>query len=384
MLRINYRPKLQREGNNPYLYCRIRLNGLVATDFSIGIVCSDEWDQARQRFRGKSRKAAQFNAQIETISNDVRDLLADLKRMNPAITASQLRNAYVKQEKQTLLYLYQEHDRDFASRREQPGYGNSTFLSHTNLHRNIVKYLSEKGRKDIRLVEINLTFGRDFVRHMREKWEFGQNHIVRNINHLQKILDGAVLDELLPKNPLSKILEKKTPPGPVQYLTSAEVQLLTESPLLTAGQQRVADAFLFVCKTGLAYCDLARFVSYRDVTIVNSRRVIILHRNKSTTPCFIPLFGESERILGKYQGKLPVISNQKTNEVLKEIALAVGITKHMTTHLARKTAGTYLLNNAVPMGTVSKILGHRSILTTEKIYAHLLDETVLRHTEHLV
>lgn len=384
MLRINYRPKLQREGNNPYLYCRIRLNGLVATDFSIGMVCTDNWDQTLQRFRGKSRMVGLLNAQIETLSNDIRELLADLKRTNPTVTASQLRNAYVKQEKQTLLYLYQEHDRDFASRRGQPGYGESTFKMHSNLHKNMVKYLKDNGRKDIRLIEINLAFGRDYVRHMREQWRFGQNHIVRNINHLQKLLDGAVLDELLPKNPLAKILEKKTPPGPVEYLTCAEVSLLTESPLLTPGQQRVADAFLFVCKTGLAYCDLAMFRSDRDITIVNSRRVTIVHRNKSTTPCFIPLFAEAERLLRKYDGQIPVISNQKMNEVLKEIALAVGITKHMTTHLARKTAGTYLLNNDVPMGTVSKILGHRSILTTEKIYAHLLDETVLRHTEHLV
>ena len=72
------------------------------------------------------------------------------------------------------------------------------------------------------------------------------------------------------------------------------------------------------------------------------------------------------------------------NEVLKEIAAVIGIDQNITTHLARKTAGTYLLNNDVPMGTVSKILGHRSILTTEKIYAHLLDETVLRHTAHLI
>lgn len=198
------------------------------------------------------------------------------------------------------------------------------------------------------------------------------------------MLDLAVDEELLPKNPLDKLVEKKIPPGPVQFLTNCEVAQLTDTRLLTDGQRRVADAFLFVCKTGLSYGDLADFNAERDIQTVKARRVIVLHRNKSAVPCFIPLFQEAERILAKYGGKIPVIRNQKMNETLKDIAAVVGIDKSMKTHLARKTAGTFLLNNDVPTGTVSKILGHHSILTTEKIYAHLLDETVLRHTAHLI
>lgn len=384
MLRIHYRPKLQKAGNKPYLYCRIRLNGIAATDFSTGILSSEGWDQSNQRFSGKGKTACTFNAQLETISNEIRDLLADMKRLNPEITATQLRNAYVKRDQHTLLTMYRQHEDYFRAHLGQPGFKRSTLVSHTNLRKNMELFLVASKRKDIDLREITYGFGRDFVKFLREKQGFGQNHLVRNLNQLKKMVDNAVDDELLGKNPLNKVREKKVPPGPIAFYTESEVALLSESRLFTPAQQRVVDATLFVCQTGLAYGDLARFNHARDITVVRGRRVIIVHRNKSSVPCFIPVFEEAERILRKYDGKIPVISNQKMNEVLKEIAKVVGIDKNMTTHLARKTAGTFLLNHDVPMGTVSKILGHKSILTTEKIYAHLLDETVLRHTEHLV
>ncbi len=384
MLRIHYRPKLQRAGNKPYLYCRLRLNGVVATDFSIGIESTAAWDQLNQRFSGKSKSAYTLNEQIDTISNEIRDLLADMKRLNPEITVHLLRNAYVKREKNTLLTMYFLHESRFASHLGQPGFSHSTFASHLRLRKNLEHYLADHKRKDIDLRELSANFGRDFVNFLRVKKRHGQNHLVRNFNHLKAMIDLAVDENLIPKNPLSAVVEKKVPPGPVRFLTDREVAQLTKCQLLSPAQRRVADAFLFVCKTGLAYGDLASFSAQRDIQLIKGRRVIRIHRHKSAVPCFIPIFKETERLLAKYNDRIPVISNQKMNEVLKEIAAVIGIDQNITTHLARKTAGTYLLNNDVPMGTVSKILGHRSILTTEKIYAHLLDETVLRHTAHLI
>ena len=83
-------------------------------------------------------------------------------------------------------------------------------------------------------------------------------------------------------------------------------------------------------------------------------------------------------LVRRYKGKLPLISNVKYNLYLKEVAKAAGIDKPVTTHWARHTGATLLLNQGVPMEIVSKVCGHSSIKMTEKIYAKLLDETVVK------
>jgi integrase len=355
----------------------------VATDFSTGIESGPGWNQGAQRFGGNSRAAQQNNTTLHEVEADIRELLSDMKQRNADLTASQLRNAYLHREKLTLLQLYSNHLVDFRARIGQPGYSDSTYQTHVAMGQNMVKFLYFKRRKDINLREVNMGWGRVFIRYLRVVRGFSQNHLVRNVRHLVKLLEDARRDELITHNPLELLHEKKTAPGPVKFLPLEEIQLLVDSPYLTAGQQRIADTFVFVCYTGLSYCDLQAFRTDKHLVEIRGRKVIVDIRQKSGSLFFVPLLPQAERILTKYKGVLPIISNQKTNAVLKDIARAVGIDTHLTTHVARKTAGTFLLNNDVPIKTVSRILGHKSVLTTEKIYAHLLDDTVLRHTEHL-
>jgi site-specific recombinase XerD len=116
---------------------------------------------------------------------------------------------------------------------------------------------------------------------------------------------------------------------------------------------------------------------------LQGRQIIQFARQKGDAPFTIPFLPQARMILEKYDGNIPVVSNQKMNDYLKDVAKTVGINKHLTTHVGRKTAGTYLLNHDVPIEVVSKILGHKSVTTTEKIYAVLLQETILRKTAHL-
>lgn len=100
-------------------------------------------------------------------------------------------------------------------------------------------------------------------------------------------------------------------------------------------------------------------------------------RDKTGKQFTIPMLKSALDILHKYSGKLPIISNVKYNAYLKVVAQAAGIDKPLTTHWARHTGATLLLNEGVPMQIVSKICGHSSIKMTEQIYAKLLDETVV-------
>jgi site-specific recombinase XerD len=149
----------------------------------------------------------------------------------------------------------------------------------------------------------------------------------------------------------------------------------------------VRDIFLFSCFTGLAYADTQK-LKKEDVFIgVDGNKWINCKRQKSKSSSRIPLLPVAERILAKYAedpfcletGKLlPVKNNQKMNAYLKEIADVCGITKTLTTHIARHTfATTVTLSNKIPIETVSKMLAHQKISTTQE-YAKILDDKVSR------
>lgn len=139
--------------------------------------------------------------------------------------------------------------------------------------------------------------------------------------------------------------------------------------------ERTRDLFLFQCFTGLAYIDAVNFKK-ENVVQENGRKVIYDTREKTDVRYIIPFLKEAEQIAEKYNYVLPNLSNQKYNEYLKEITMAVGISKRVTSHVARHTFATYLLNKDIPIETVSKVLGHTNIKQTQH-YAKLLGKKIL-------
>jgi integrase len=147
----------------------------------------------------------------------------------------------------------------------------------------------------------------------------------------------------------------------------------------------VRDLFLIQCYTGLAFKDLYDLTPENIQIGVDGDKWIFIKRGKTDTPCHIPILPIVEQILSKHTDHpiakkrgtlLPVFSNQKMNSYLKEIADKTGIHKQLTTHMARHTfATTVALSNGVPIETVSKMLGHRKIATTQ-IYGRILDQKI--------
>lgn len=145
------------------------------------------------------------------------------------------------------------------------------------------------------------------------------------------------------------------------------------------------DIFIFCCYTGLAYVDVLQLTRSEIATGIDGEKWIYTSRQKTDTSTRIPLLPPALEILERYKDHpqciheerlLPVLSNQKMNSYLKEIADQCGITKKMTMHTARHTfATTVTLTNGVPIETVSKMLGHRNLKTTQH-YAKILDKKV--------
>lgn len=145
---------------------------------------------------------------------------------------------------------------------------------------------------------------------------------------------------------------------------------------------KVRDLFLFQCYSCLAYNDLAKF-DVKKIEEVDGKKYYTGKRGKTKVRFTIPLLQPAIDILQKYKNKLPLLSNTKYNEYLKEVAKAAGIEKSLTTHWARHTGATLLLNGGVPMEIVSKVCGHSSVKMTEKIYAKLLPKTVVTEVKKI-
>jgi integrase len=132
---------------------------------------------------------------------------------------------------------------------------------------------------------------------------------------------------------------------------------------------------LFACYTALAYADLAS-ITIDDIKEQNGVYYIQKNRVKTGVQYTIPLNDIALDILKRYDYQLPVLTNQRYNSYLKEIADICGIEKNLTSHLARHTAATLMLNSGISIDVVAKILGHRNTAMTAH-YAKMLDKTII-------
>lgn len=192
------------------------------------------------------------------------------------------------------------------------------------------------------------------------RWAFSEGYISYN----------TILDYRLPKQRLKSI----------NYLSIDQVEVIQSLQLIPRLEQ-VADLFIFQCYTGLAYVDLMAFDYKLNTLTVMGKVLLKMPRSKSNVEAKVPLLPEAERILAKYDYQLPTISNQKYNKYLKEVGAAAGIRLPLTSHIGRKTAATMYLNCGVSLKAVAQALGHTSTRTTERYYAALQTETLLKEFE---
>ena len=213
----------------------------------------------------------------------------------------------------------------------------------------------------------------------------GRNTITKYVTNFKKIIHIAFAHNWINKDPFYhwkpvwETVER-------EVLNEREINILLDKELENEKLNQVKDVFLFCCFTGLSYSDVKKLSNDHIVLGINGQKWIKTNRKKTNTISSIPLLPTALEILKKYEGfnfnsdndlLLPVISNQKMNQYLKEIGLLYGIRKKMTCHLSRHTfATTVTLTNGVPIESVSRMLGHRSLRTTQ-IYAKVVDKKLM-------
>ena len=255
------------------------------------------------------------------------------------------------------------------------------------LERHTVAFLRENfGASDFDIRKIDFAFVTDYEFYLRSVRKMGNNAAVKHMKMFRKILNICLNNNWIQTDPFSHFKGKYKKLDKA-ILTQAEIEAIAGKEFISELLCQVRDIFLFCCYTGLAYSDVQK-LRISDISQgFDGEQWIIMRRVKTNQACNIPLLPEARNIVDKYsnhqicslkENLLPVSSNQKMNEYLKEIAVLCGINKPVTCHMARHTfATTVTLQNGVPIETVSRMLGHTNIRTTQ-IYAKILDIKVSR------
>jgi site-specific recombinase XerD len=205
------------------------------------------------------------------------------------------------------------------------------------------------------------------------------------------MVNMAVIMDWLAKDPFAKYRQHFDKVERF-YLTKEELSAIENKKFSIERLQTVKDLFLFSCYTGLAYIDTMNLTAGNIIKGIDGNDWLITSRQKTDTDVRVPLLPQAEELIKKYKdhpkaanhGTLfPVISNQKTNAYLKEIADLCNINKAITFHIARHTfATTITLSNGVPIESVSKMLGHTTIRSTQ-VYAKVVEQKLSEDMQNL-
>ena len=383
------RNQVNRDGKCS-IVIRITVNGEYERLNSTLSIEPELWDSKAAKAIGRTQKILDFNKRIDEIRYVLQDHYYELQKTHGYVTAEMVKNAYmgITAKAESLMPIYDEF---LAETKKMVGINRSdkTYQKYERCKRRVVEFMKEKyNRTDIPLRELKPKFLTDFSVFLATKYKCRQNTVYKFLQLLRMVFIKAQRDGISFPDPyLSyKMTQEKVDRG---YLSEDEVIAIATKEISIPRLDQVRDVFIFACYTGLAYSDLAQLRAENIKKMFDGKLWIVTHRQKTKTNVNVPLLPMAEKILRKYEGKyldgelLPILSNQKTNAYLKEIADICGIEKNLTFHLARHTfATTMTLGKGVPIESVSKMLGHTNIQTTQ-IYARITNEKISHDMENL-
>ena len=383
------------KNNSAELYARITVNSKranISLKKKIGI---NTWDKAKSRVKGNSQEARIINQYIEQTKSSIFQTYQELKSERKLITAQLIKARFLgtDNEKQTIQGVIKYHNEHLAHKLHK-----DTLRSYKTSQRYILEFIKGKYKtSDVYLENLNYQFIIGFENFLRNYVckkslrKIGNNTTIKHIKRLRKMINMAIALEWLNKDPFIKFkakLEKRER----EFLTQIELEFIEDYESKISRLDLVKDLFLFSCYTGVAYVDTMELTNKNILKGIDGNLWIETTRVKTKTTVRLPLLEVPETILSKYKTDIraiaidklfPKISNQKLNSYLKEIADLCGITKNLTFHMARHTfATTVTLTNGVPIESVSKMLGHTK-LTTTQIYAKVVESKVSDDMNHL-
>ncbi len=367
------------------IYVRITVNGNRG-EFSLNRYYPiKDWNARSKRAKGRGEAARKLNEELYQTYFGLKDAYNELKQEGKLITPQSVKARYLglDNHQNSLLELA-----TFHKKKMEGVLKTSTLKNYKTTTKYLTAFLRHQLKiEDIYLQNLSYSFVIDFENYLRKpknklsNQPLNNNGIMKHIERLNKLMNLAVKLEWIEKNPFLKY-KLKFHKYDRAFLTHQELSRIEEVELTEIKHKQVRDVFVFSCYTGLSYCDLEKLSTENIVLGMDGNPWLSLYREKSKEPVKLPLLDKAKEILEKYQNQnlfdklLPVGSNQKMNKHIKEIATKCKIDKQLSFHVARHTfATTITLSNGVPIETVSKLLGHSKLSTTQ-IYARVLEDKI--------
>ncbi|WP_417857291.1 site-specific integrase [Xanthomarina gelatinilytica] len=368
------------------VYLRITVNGNRAELSISKKVAVNKWISSAGKLKGSSTEALQINSHIDSISNKIHRIHQKLVEENNDISAIKIRDIYCGKEDnhKMLLKIFKDHNNQ-VERLVGKDFAAGTLERYKTAKKHIENYIKfEYKLNDISVKDVDHKFINGFEYYLKTERNCSHNTAIKYITNFKKIIRIAYANDWILKDPFFN-WKARLKTVDREFLSKEEIQKLIDKEFTIQRLEQVKDIFIFSCFTGLAYADVKKLTKNDIVIGIDGNKWIKTKRRKTNTQSNIPLLSSAESVIEKYsqcpyvvdsQFLLPVLSNQKTNAYLKEIADVCGISKNLTFHLARHTfATTITLTNGVPIESVSKMLGHKSLKTTQH-YAKILDRKV--------
>jgi site-specific recombinase XerD len=366
------------------IYMRVTIDG---QRFEVSVkryVRAEQWSAAAGRLKGNHEEAKHLNSLLDAFKvrafDYQREILSECKPFT--IEAYRVKWLGLNIERpRMLLEIFEHHNKQMKELIGQE-FSPLTFERYTTSKKHTHDFMKWKyNMDDMNIKDLNYEFITDYEFWLKSVRKCDHNTTMKYLSNFKKIVNICLKNGWLQRNPfLGYKMTKREIERP--YLTQEELAAISTKTFIAPRINQVRDIFLFSCYTGLAYADVKKLSRSEISTGIDGEKWIFTHRQKTETSTRLPLLPPAQEILDRYAehpqclnaGRLlPVLSNQKMNGYLKEIADICGITKKMTTHTARHTfATTVTLTNGVPIETVSRMLGHKNLKTTQH-YAKILD-----------
>lgn len=383
-LRLSFfiqRTAKDKEGNCPVIG-RITI-GRSQTQFSTKIRVPDElWDTRKARLIGKSRIAVKHNRALDEISVLVHSRFRELKQSTETITAQQVKEAYqgMAGAKETLIGSFKDYNEKLAKR-----VGIDRVIgTHQKWVYNLQvlqAYLKEKHKlSDIPFTLLDLSFIQEYERYLLIDKDMKRSTANQIISSLRSIVNQAVTRGTLSIHPFLGY-ECKRPKAFPKSITAEELQQIRDLRLELKSQDSVRDMFVFSCFTGISLIDIIQLTE--DNIFVNEDKTLWVrgNRQKTGTPYSLRLLPQAIEIIDKHKGRKSGFvfdAPQKWTvfDTMKVIEKRIGMKRPLTFHQGRHSfASLVSLSNGVPIETVSQMLGHKDIETTQ-IYAAVSSEKI--------
>lgn len=387
--------KNREKVKNFTIFARITINGAV-TEISLKQnIASSGWNPLTESGKGRKSEIRELNQFLDQVRTRINNIYRELVVEGDLPTVVMVKNHFlgIVEQGKSILDAF-----DYHKKVVHGSLSENTLKHYTTTEKYVKEFLVTQFKTtDVYLRAINYKFITDFEYFLRNRKPtdhqkpLQNNGVMKHIERFRKVIGLAQNLDWLKSDPFRnyQIKFKKVEMG---YLEPDELQKIEGTKFKLERLEFTKDIFVFSCYTGLAYIDVMQ-LRPEEIHLGNDgNNWIISSRQKTGNPLRIPILPKAWVIVERYANHprskfngtiFPVISNQKLNSYLKEVADFCTISKNLTFHLARHTfATTITLSNGVPIETVSKMLGHTSIKTTQ-IYARIVDSKISEDMNNL-